>query len=81
VSVDWLNGAGLVCNIIGVVAIFFFGVPRYPNAGEAGHVHFILEQEDADERKQVRRAVSLSRAGLVVLGVGFALQLAALIAY
>ena len=80
-SADWLNGAGLVCNLLGVVAIFFFGVPRYPSAREAGHVHLILEQEDADERKRVRQALWLSRAGLVVLGIGFALQLIALIAY
>lgn len=80
-SADWLNGAGLVCNILAVVAVFLFGVPRYPSAEEAGHVNLILEQEDAAEGERVQRAVWLSRAGLILLGVGFALQFVALVAY
>ena len=80
-SADWLNGAGLVCNILGVVAIFIYGVPRNPSRDEAGHDHFIGEQVNVDEQTQVQRAEWVSYAGLVVLGVGFALQLIALIAY
>jgi len=78
-SGDWLNGAGLVCNIVGVVAIFLYGVPRYPPVEQAGRGAILLEEEFPEERKQVGLAVWLSRAGLAVLGVGFALQLAALI--
>ena len=63
-SAYWLNGAGLVCNIIGVVAIFFFGVPRYPSPVEAGHDRFVGEGENVGEQRRVQRAAWLSYAGL-----------------
>jgi len=82
VSADWLNGIGLVCNIVGVLGLYFFGVPRYPTVEDAGRSALLLAGgPDPAEREKVIRALWLSRAGLAVLGVGFALQLAALLAY
>jgi hypothetical protein len=80
-SADWLNGIGLVYNIIGVVTIFFSGVPRYRSLDDAGTSALLLERGDPSERARTVRAAWLSAAGLALLGVGFALQLAAILAY
>ena len=78
-SADWLNGIGLVCNMLGALGIFVFGVPRYPTRERAGKSFLLLEgPDDEDERTRVTRADWLNKAGAVLLGIGFALQFAAL---
>lgn len=77
----WLNGAGLVCNMLGVVAIYRFGVPYYRPLADAGKSMLLLEQDDSAEQSRAGVAVWLSRGGLALLFVGFALQLIAVVVY
>jgi hypothetical protein len=76
---EWLNGAGLVCNLLGVLAIFRFGVPYFRPVADAGKSFLLLEADDPAERSRVTLAASLSRAGLLLLLLGFALQLTAVL--
>ena len=77
---EWLNGAGLVCNMLGVVVIFRFGVPHYRPLADAGKSMLLLEEDDQQAAARASRAVWLSRAGLALLFVGFALQLGGVLA-
>ena len=78
---EWLNGAGLVCNMLGVVAIFRFGVPYYRPLADAGKSMLLLEQDDPVDKGRASRAAWLSCGGLVLLFVGFALQFVAVLVY
>lgn len=78
VTADWLNGAGLVCNIVGVVGIFFYGVPRYQTLEDAGKSRLLLETHDPEAEARTRSAAERGRWALGLLGVGFAFQLSAL---
>lgn len=78
-SDTWLNGIGLVFNMIGAALIFFFGVPRYPTRERAGTSAILMEQEDPVERKRVERAYRVSQLGVSLLFAGFSVQLAALL--
>ena len=46
---------------LGALAIFRFGVPRYPTRSEAGQQMLLLENDDPDEVRAVERADLLSR--------------------
>jgi hypothetical protein len=83
-----LNTIGLVISIIGVVFLFFWGPPQ--PSFEPG-VNIILEdatpisnsgETAADHRRHVEAQLkfytTMSRVGLCLLMVGFALQLIAL---
>lgn len=71
-SADWLSGIGLVCNILGALAIFRFGVPHYPRRERAGTSALLLEEDDLEERAQVECAYGASQAGaLLLVRVGF----------
>jgi hypothetical protein len=78
VSATTLNAIGLSLNVVGALAIFFFGVPRYPTSDRAGVGFIALEKDDPVERRKVARADWLSKGGVLFLLVGFAVQLAAL---
>lgn len=64
---------GLASSLAGAIIIFFFGLP--PNVRESGMRYLALEQEDKDEIKKGKRYRMISRIGLILLAVGFLLQL------
>jgi len=74
----WLTAIGLACNMAGVAMIFFFGVPRYRSVADAGKSYLQVEADDSESEQRAKRASRLSRLGLTLLAVGFALQLVAL---
>lgn len=74
----WLNGIGLTCGLVAALLMYRYGVPRYPHWSLAGRSVLLLEQDDHAELAAVYRAERLSRAGVVLLAVGFLLQLIAL---
>ena len=53
--------------------IFFFGLR--PMISESGAIHLVAEQRDEAEIKKARRYRVISRLGLILLAVGFLLQL------
>jgi hypothetical protein len=79
VSADWLNGAGLVCNMAGVLMIFLYGVPAYRPLADARKSYLLLlEEDDPEQESRTNRASLLSKLGLGLLGAGFVLQFVAL---
>jgi hypothetical protein len=68
-----INSVGLSVSILGTVLVFFFGIP--PKIDRQGHSYLLLEQDDESEKAKARRYDSWSRTGLVLLILGFALQL------
>jgi hypothetical protein len=65
--------AGLILSFVGAIIIFTFGLP--PNVRESGKCYLLLEQEDKHEIKKGRRYRKISRLGLILLALGFLLQL------
>ena len=68
-SPDVLNSCGLALDILGVVLLFFFGIPS--RAGLDGVLTL-----DRGRGKDYKRAVFWSRVGLGLLITGFLLQIA-----
>ena len=64
---------GLALGLAGAIIIFFFGLP--PNVRESGMRYLALEQEDKDEITKGKRYRKISRLGLILLAIGFLLQL------
>ena len=72
---SWLTGVGLVLDIAGVVLLFIYGVPGYPERSSAGAIQIVAEQTDEDEKRRVERAYRRGKCGLALLIAGFAFQL------
>jgi hypothetical protein len=70
---DGINTIGLILDIAGVVLVWRFGLP--PRVNRGGASYFMLEETDQDELKREARYDRLSRAGLGLVVVGFAIQL------
>jgi hypothetical protein len=68
-----LGVIGLSLSLAGAIIIFFFGLP--PRVRESGRFYLALEQEDKDEIKKGKRYRKISRLGLILLAIGFLLQL------
>ena len=64
---------GLILSLAGAILIFFFGLS--PMISESGAVHLITEQVDEGEIKRAKKYKVISRVGLILLIVGFLLQL------
>ncbi len=75
-----LTGIGLVANIVGVVLLYFFGLPAHISRG--GHRSRVAEPRDEVNGVEAQRARLydlLARVGIWLLIVGFALQLAGVV--
>lgn len=70
-----LNIIGLSLDIVGVILLFFFGLP--PSISRDGTNFIILEQKDEKEAKRAKIYDFLSRIALILLVVGFFLQIIA----
>ena len=70
-----ISTTGLLLDILGVIAIWRYGLP--PEVSRGGIVTVAMESYDADEAAKEMRYNLLSRCGLVALVVGFGLQILA----
>ena len=68
-----LNSIGLVLGMIGVVLLFFYGIS--PMIDSDGTVFLAAEQEDENEKKKAKKYNCFSRLGLILIFIGFILQL------
>jgi hypothetical protein len=68
-----VNSAGLVCDIIGALLIWKFGLPAEIN--RSGTTNLALEQTDESEKKEAARYDARAKCGGCLLAVGFGLQL------
>lgn len=68
---NWVNSAGLILDIFGAVSLFFFGLTSgiHDSSSEA------LFIETSLTAKRAKKYVFWSRMALVLLILGFALQL------
>jgi hypothetical protein len=72
-SAQAVASTGLVLDMVGAFVIWLYGLP--PQIDPQGHIHIICEQIDESERLRAQRYIRLSRCGLLLLILGFALQL------
>ena len=64
---------GLALSFAGAIIIFIFGL--HPMISESGAIHLVVEQVDEGEIKRAKKYKVISRVGLILLAVGFILQL------
>jgi preprotein translocase subunit SecF len=68
-----VNSIGLVCDIIGAVIIWRYGLPE--SIDRQGATHIISEQIDEAEKAKAQRYDCLAKFGVGILIFGFFLQL------
>ena len=68
-----LNSVGLSLDIIGVIILFIYGLPK--NLNEEGNSFLILEETDRDEKQKWKTYNRISKFGLPIIIIGFTLQL------
>ena len=68
-----VNSIGLLCDIVGAVLIWRYGLPE--PISRTGAVHLIAEQTDETEKAKANRYDRIARSGIVLLVGGFVLQL------
>jgi hypothetical protein len=68
-----VNSAGLLCDIVGVILLFKFGLPD--EVRRMGQSYIALEASDAAEIAKADRYDRFARIGLAAIIVGFILQL------
>jgi len=68
-----VNSIGLVCDIIGAVLIWRYGLPE--PISRSGAVHLILEQTDETEKAKARLYDRFALCGIVLIVGGFLFQL------
>jgi hypothetical protein len=69
-----LNSAGLAVDIVGAALLFFFSTPfadLFPADGDGMY----LSVKNEKREKKYRCHNRLSRCGMILLGIGFAMQL------
>ena len=64
---------GLALSFAGAIIIFIFGLP--PRVSESGATYLITGRVDEGEVKKAKKYKMVSRVGLILLAVGFLLQL------
>ncbi len=69
-----VNSVGLLCDIVGTVLVWRFGLPQ--PLDRSGAIHLILEQADEAERAKAARYDRFAGVGIGLLLIGFSLQLA-----
>ncbi len=69
----FLNSLGLVLDTRGAFLICRYGLPEI--LGRKGEVFLIADQEDASEKATAKKYDWYSHIGILLLGLGFVLQL------
>ena len=68
-----VNSIGLICDVIGALLIWKYGLPEA--ISRSGAVHIIAEQSDDDEIAKAKTFDRWARLGIALLIFGFILQL------
>jgi hypothetical protein len=68
-----VNSVGLVCDIVGAVLIWRYGLPE--TITRSGTVYLVTEETDEAEKAKARRYDRTARCGIALLVGGFVLQL------
>ena len=68
-----VNIIGLVCNFIGALLIWRYGLPTPIN--REGHVHVITGQIDETEKAKAHQYNCIATVGVFLLMLGFVFQL------
>ncbi len=68
-----VNSIGLVLDIIGAILLFFFGLP--PKIDPEGKIRLIASQRDEDEIRRGKIYKIMSPTGIILIIIGFILQL------
>ena len=74
-----LTEIGLVANIVGVVLLYFFGLPAHIRRGGYGLRDRVVEPRNDVETQRAKLYDLLARVGIWLLIAGFALQLAGVV--
>lgn len=75
----WLQIGGLSLDIIGVIGLFFFGLP--PDFDRHGQSAIIWQEENEEDKKKGRLYAGFSRISLGLLVIGFSIQIIATALY
>ena len=70
---EHIAAIGLILDIIGAIIIFKYGIPR--NLNPHGHTFKVMEQVNQEEIDKFRKYKSRGDFGLLLLIIGFVLQL------
>ena len=70
---DIINSLGLGLDIVGIIMLFFFGLPPDPRKGGVG---YLVWGEDKNEARKYDVFKSLSWLALFLVVCGFSLQIA-----
>ena len=68
-----INSVGLILDVIGVILIWRFGLP--PSVDKTGQIHITAAGVDKEEIKKGKNYDRISRIGLMLLILGFGLQI------
>lgn len=68
-----VNSIGLVLDIAGALLLWKYGLPEH--LSREGHVYFVLNEIDEEEKAKAKKYDRWSHAGLSLLILGFGLQL------
>ena len=72
---DLLIPIGLTLDILGVILIFFYGIS--PLLDSEGRTYRTTGEIDEKEKRKTKRYKCISRIGLIMIIIGFMLQLLA----
>ncbi len=67
-----ISSTGLICDIIGVIILFFFGLP--PDISKTGSIGLCVGT-DEKEKGKAKKYNQVSGFALILIVVGFVLQL------
>lgn len=70
---NFINSFGLILDIIGAILIFKYGIPE--KISRKGEIFFTGNEEDEDEKLVAKKYDYYSRIGLILIIIGFSLQL------
>ena len=68
-----INSIGLICDIIGALAIWKYGLPK--QISSSGAVNIICEGTNEKEIEKAKRYDAFALCGILLLAGGFVLQL------
>ncbi|PIR39154.1 MAG: hypothetical protein COV35_01145 [Alphaproteobacteria bacterium CG11_big_fil_rev_8_21_14_0_20_39_49] len=68
-----LNSIGLGLDIIGVVLIFFFGIPQ--KMDRSGDIFIVLGEKSPNEIKKIKKYDFWANTGLILIVSGFVIQI------
>lgn len=68
-----INSIGLVLDIVGALLLWKYGLPE--SIDRSGSIHLILEQTSDEEIAKAKRYDNFSKVALMLLILGFILQL------